>query len=49
MISKTFDNLFCILSNFVCIWPTWLFYKDNNKHLDWDLAFKSSEKDPLRC
>ena len=32
MISKTFDNLFCILSNFVCLWPTWLFYKDNNKH-----------------
>lgn len=32
MISKTFDNFFCILSNFFCILPTYLFYKDKNYH-----------------
>ena len=32
MISKTFDNFFCILSNFFCILPTFLFYKDKNYH-----------------
>lgn len=32
MISTTFDNFFCILSNLLCILPTYLFYKDKNYH-----------------
>lgn len=30
VISEPFDNWFCILSNLVCIFPSYLFYIDNN-------------------
>lgn len=32
MISKIFDNFFCIFSNLFCVLPTYLFYKDKNYH-----------------